>query len=363
MNLFDPEKPFDLPNLPPKAINFESPKYFKRLIKARAELAELKGYSEGLPNPLLMLSPAVIKDALASSEIENIVTTMLEVLQNQVIEESEQRQPDKEVLRYREAILFGFSEMKQGIPISTRLIRGIQSKLLVSHGEYRKGQNKLHNPRTKEVIYTPPSAEKISGLITNLENFINSSDVDMDPLIKNALVHYQFEAIHPFGDGNGRTGRILMVLYLIQEKLLDFPILFISGYLNKNKPDYYTSLLKITQEGDWEDFVLLILDAFYYQAKETKELLFKIKTLYFEFKDKMKVKLPKIYSIELVDRLFAYPIVTPVHLGRELGVHYTTASRYLKALKKESFLKDAMIGKYHMFMNSELIDVLYNKEG
>lgn len=359
MSSFDPNAPFILPFLPPAGINFDSPKFSKILIKARAELAELKGYSEGLPNPLLLLSPAVIKDALASSEIENIVTTMLDVLQNQVIEESEQRPPDKEVLRYREAMLFGFEEMRKGMPISTRLIQGIQKKLLVSYGDYRKSQNHLHNPRTKEVIYTPPSADKIPQLITNLENFINSPNEDLDPLIKNALAHYQFEAIHPFGDGNGRTGRILMVLYLIQEKLLQYPILFISGYINSNKPEYYTKLLKITREGDWEDFVLFILDAFYYQAKETKNLMFRIKTLYFDYKSDIKLRLPKIYSTELVDKLFAYPVVTPVHLGKELNVHYTTASRYLKSLEKEGFLKGVMMGKYHMFMNNKLIKILH----
>lgn len=359
MSFFDPNVPFNLPNLPPVGINFDSPKFLKILIKARAELAELKGYSEGLPNPLLLLSPAVIKDAVASSEIENIVTTMLDVLQNQVIEESERRQPDKEVLRYREAVLFGFEEMRKGLPISTRLIQGIQKKLLMSHGDYRKSQNTLHNPRTKEVIYTPPSADKITQLITNLEYFINTVNEDLDPLIKNALVHYQFEAIHPFGDGNGRTGRILMVLYLIQEKLLQYPILFISGYINNNKSEYYTKLLEVTRNGNFEDFILFILDAFYYQAKETKELMFKIKTLYFSYKSKIKEKLPKTYSTELVDKLFAYPVVTPVYLSRVLKVHYTTASRYLKSLQKAGFLKGVVVGKYHMFMNSELINILY----
>lgn len=356
---FNPNIPFDLPILPPVGVNFYSPKFSKILIKARAELAELKGYSEGIPNPLLLLSPAVIKDAVASSEIENIVTTMLDVLQNQVIDEADRRQPDKEVLRYREAVLFGFNEMQKGIPISTRLIKGIQRKLLLSDGDFRKSQNNLHNPRTKEVIFTPPSAEKIPNLITNLEKFINNVYEDLDPLIKNALVHYQFEAIHPFGDGNGRTGRILMVLYLIQEKLLQYPILFISGYINNNKSDYYTNLLKVSREGNWEDFVLFILDAFYYQAKETKELMLKIKTLYFEYKNRVKIKLPKIYSTELIDKLFAFPVLTPVHLGKELGVHYTTSSRYLKALQKAGFLKDLVVGKYHMYMNSDLITILH----
>jgi Fic family protein len=364
MSVFDPKKPYNLELLPPKGIDFNSPKFTKLLIKARTELAELKGYSEGLPNPLLLLSPAVIKDAVASSEIENIVTTMLEVLQNQVIEESEQRQPDKEVLRYREAILYGFDQIQKGIPISTRLIQGIQKKLLPEYksGEFRKSQNHLHNPSTKEVIFTPPSANNIPELISNLEDFLNNPKIEIDPLIKNALIHYQFEAIHPFGDGNGRTGRILMVLSLIQDKLLQYPILFISGFLNRNKTAYYKHLLDISSNHNWEDFILFTLEGFYEQAKETKEIMFEIKSAFFSFKRRIKEKLPKIYSTELIERLFAYPIVTPVHLGREIGVHYTTASRYLKALKKEGFLKDITVGKYHMYMNDELINILYNKD-
>ena len=362
--MFDPKTPFPLNALPPKGIDFDSPKFTKLLIKARAELAELKGYSEGLPNPLLLLSPAVIKDAVASSEIENIVTTMLDVLQNQIIEESEQRKPDKEVLRYREAVLYGFEELKKGMPISTRLIQGVHKKLLPdeAYGDYRSTQNQLHNPKTKEVVFTPPSADKIRGLISDLEKFINNTSLDIDPLIKNAIAHYQFEAIHPFGDGNGRTGRIMMVLFLIKENLLQYPILFISGYLNTNKPDYYKKLLEVSTKGHWDEFVLFILEGFYNQAKETKELMFQIKKLYFEFKAEIKNTLPKIYTTELIEKLFAYPIITPVRLGTELKVHYTTASRYLKTLKEAGFLKDMTSGKYHMFMNHRLINVLNKNE-
>jgi Fic family protein len=358
---FDPKIPFNLNGLPPIGVDFNSPKFTKLLIKARAELAELKGYSEGLPNPLLLLSPAVIKDAVASSEIENIVTTMFDVLQNQVIEESEQRKPDKEVLRYREAVLYGFDELKKGIPISTRLIQGIQKKLLPKYrtGEYRTTQNHLHNPQTKEIVFTPPIASKIPSLINNLEHFINNPKLDIDPLIKNAIAHYQFEIIHPFGDGNGRTGRILMVLSLIQEKLLEYPILFISGYLNRNKPTYYKRLLEVSTRQTWEEFILFILEGFYMQAKETKELMLDIKNMFFGFKRKLKNKLPKTYSTELVEKLFAYPVVTPVRLGKELGVHYTTASRYLKILKKNGFLKDLTAGKYHMYVNDELLNLLH----
>jgi len=360
---FDPLKPFELLTLPPAKVDLNSPKFTKLLIQARAEMAELKGYSEGLPNPLILLSPAVIKDALASSEIENIVTTMMDVLQNQVIEEDEQKAPDKEVLRYREAVMYAFNELKNGTPISTRLIQGIQGKLMPDYKMigFRKQQNRLHNPITKEVVYTPPEAQNISRLISDLENFANDDNSAVDPLIKNAILHYQFEAIHPFGDGNGRTGRILMVLMLVQDHLLEYPILFISGYLNRNKTEYYEKLLNVSSKGEWEQFIIFILEGFYVQAKETKELMLEIRNAFFEFKRNLKKELPKVYSTELVEKLFAYPVVTPVRLGRELGVHYTTASRYLKALKEKEFLENVEVGKYQMYLNSSLMDILYKR--
>ncbi|MFA6604314.1 MAG: Fic family protein [Patescibacteria group bacterium] len=354
---FNPKIPHNLDLLPP-TIDLNSPKYGKLLVKARAELAELKGYSVGLPNPLLLLSPAILKESVASSNIENIHTTVAEVLQQQLFPEAERRGADKEVLRYREAIMQGFVELDK-LPVSSRLIVDIARMLVPSAGGYRKTQNFIHNSVTNEIIYTPPPANEMSRLIGNLENFINDKGLDVDPLIKSAVAHYQFEAIHPFGDGNGRTGRILMVLYLVQEHLLHYPILYISGYINKHRPEYYRLLLEVTRAGRWEDFILFMLEGFYQQAKETKDTLFDMTTEFFQYKKETKEKLPNIYSSELVEQLFSHPVTNPAALGKALNVHYVTAGKYLKALATAGYLKESWHGKYHLYTNKRLLDVLH----
>jgi Fic family protein len=353
---YNPIYPFNLPLLPP-LISFESIEINKLLLKARTELAELKGCSLSLPNPRLLLSPAIIKESVASSNIENINTTVIEVLQNQLFPEIEQSKPDKEVLRYREAIDWGFDNIKK-YSMSTRLILGIQKKLIPeSHGEYRAHQNRIENSTTKQPIYTPPIASHIPRLMSNLENYLNN-EKKVDPLIKTIIGHYQFESIHPFNDGNGRVGRILMVLQLINDELLFFPILYISGFINKHRSDYYHLLRKITSDNKWLDFVAFMLDGFHQQAKETKNLILKIKVLYFEFKKNLKTNFRKIYSADLVDNLFSYPIITPVRLAKELGSHYTTTSRYLAQLSKAGVLQEAKMGKYHLFINKDLISLM-----
>jgi Fic family protein len=357
--MFDSKKPHNLVFLPPK-VSLGSAQFADILIKARSEIAELKGYSSGLPNPMLLLSPAIMKEALASSDIENVNTTMIDALQNELFEDSERRQPDKEVIHYREAIMSGFANIKNN-PISNRTILCIQENLVQDgRAGYRKTQNYIKNSATGETIYTPPIAAEIPNLISNLAQTINDQDFIVDPLVRIALVHYQFEAIHPFGDGNGRTGRILMVLELIQEELLDFPIIFISGYINKNRREYYRLLLNVTEQGDWDSFIRFILQGFYEQAKATKIVLEQIKTAYFDTKKQVKAKLPKIYSTELMETLFAFPVINPMRLGEKLNVHYTTASRYLHALTRAGFLKNRKIGKYQLFINTELINILHD---
>lgn len=358
---FNPKKPQKLELLPPK-VGFGTPEITKLLLAAHREIAELKGYSLGVPNPMLLLSPAVLKEALASSEIENIHTTMIEALQNELVEEKLRSKPDKEVLRYREAVMWGFEQVKDGFPISNRLILGIKKILIPGNEEgYRTQQNTIVNAKTGEIVYTPPVSSEIPGHISGLEKFLNASGEDIDPLIKNAIAHYQFEALHPFGDGNGRTGRILMVLFLVQEKLLHYPVLFISGYINRNKKEYYSKLLEVTKSGAWEAYVEFVLRGFYEQAKETKEMLFEIERAFLDFKAKVKAELPGIYTTELIEKLFAYPIINPVKLAKELDVHYVTASTYLKALVKSGFLTDMRAGKYHLFINERLIDLLHRR--
>ena len=348
--------PFNLPLLPPP-VTFDSQEINKLLLKARTELAELKGYSLSLPNPNLLLSPAIIRESVASSNIENINTTVVDVLRNQLFPETEQNKPDKEVLWYRDAVDWGFANVHK-VGISTRLTLGIQKKLIpTSYGQYRTQQNRIENSSTKEPLYTPPIASLIPSLIGNLENYLNNEE-NIDPLIKTIIGHYQFESIHPFDDGNGRTGRILMIMQLINDGLLIFPILYISGYINKNRSEYYQLLRKITTTGKWEDFVLFMLTGFQSQAEETKSTLLKIKILYFDFKKNLKTNFKKIYSADLVDNLFSFPIITPVKLAKELGSHYTTTSRYLITLAKAGILEEKRLGKYHLYINKQLLQVM-----
>lgn len=356
MHKFNSEKPYNLPLLPPKE-DFQDFEIYKLLISARAELGELKGYLISLPNPYLLLSPAVVRESIASSKIENIHTTIEDVFQQNLFPEMDRKEPNKEVLRYRNAILKGFNEMKK-IPISSRLIQIIHKELMKdkSHG-FRKIQNKIENFSNNEVIYTPPAPNLLPKLISNLEKFIHSNS-EIDPLIKAAITHYQFEAIHPFGDGNGRTGRILMVLQLVNYEVLNLPIIYISGYINKNKKEYYTVLNEVTTKRNWKAFIIFILKALNIQAKETKTVLFQIMNLYLKYKDRIKSEHRKIYSLDLVDTLFDAPILTPVSLGEKLGIHYTTASRYLIELKKTGIMKDMLIGRNHFYINNDLMNIL-----
>ena len=307
---------------------------------------------------MLLLSPAIIKESVASSEIENINTTVEKVLQQQLFPETEQKIENKEVIRYKDAIITGFEKLNK-IPISNRLILSIHKQLLQdrSHG-YRKNQNRIENTLTGEVLYTPPAATEIARLISNWEKYIHSVDENIDPLIKCAISHYQFEAIHPFSDGNGRTGRILMVLYLVQEQLLHYPILFISGYINRNRAEYYRLLKQVTEEGKWCEYIEYMLRGFYLQAKETKEQLLKVRDLLFQYKIDIKKKCPNIYSSDLAETLFSFPIITPVKLGSLMGIHYTTASRHLKQLTENKFLHHQPLGKYQLYINKKLLNIL-----
>jgi Fic family protein len=307
---------------------------------------------------MLLVSPAIIQESVASSEIEAIHTTVLDVLEGDLFPEIEQKQAEKEVLRYRNAMNWGFKNLKP-LTVSTRLILGIQSLLLSqSNQEYRKQQNKITNTKTRETIYTPPIASEIPRLIGNWENFVNNRTHELDPLVKSIICHYQFEAIHPFLDGNGRTGRILMILQLVNYEILSYPILYISAYLNDNRKEYYSLLREVSAQKKWSEYMLFMLRGFATQAKKTKETLIKIMDEHDRLKENCKTKMPAIYSADLIDHLFASPVTTPGRLAKMLDIHYSTASKYLHALKSQNILRDKKIGKYHVFYNPKLIDLL-----
>ncbi len=357
---YNKENPHELLLLSPE-IDFDSPKFKAVLLDARVALAELKGRSDAIPNPLLLLSPAILRESLASSEIEGIHTTILDVLQNQLFPEKDQRETDREVLRYRDAILWGYKHLKE-FPVASRLILGIQKRLVPAHhGEYRRLPNRIINDKTKETIYTPPTASEIPRLMSNWENYINNNEDGVDPLIKSIVAHYQFEAIHPFGDGNGRTGRMLMVLYLIKQDLLIWPVLYISGYINKYRSEYYDLLRQITEKGNWDDFIFFMLKGFHFQATATKDLLLKIMSLFEQMKAKVKKEHKKIYSADLIEVLFSFPIINPARLAEVMGIHYVTAGKYLSQLAKAGILGEGKYGKYRLFVNKELIKVIEKK--
>ena len=354
---FDPTYPHQLAPLPPKT-SIANTDFGDLLLKARVELAELKGACGQIPNPLLLIAPVVIRESVASSNIENINTTLADVLQWQLFPEAEQRQPDKEVLRYREAMNWGYNHIEK-FALSSRLITGIQARLIPDgNGQYRREQNQIANLASRESLYTPPIASDIPALIGNWENYVNAAEDSADPLIRAIIAHYQFEAIHPFRDGNGRTGRILMVLQLIQSGLLQFPVLYISGYINGHRAEYYRHLLAVTTDGKWHEFIEYMLNGFYVKAKETHEDLKKITLLFDQIKEHIKTGNKKLYSADLVETIFTYPIITPTKLAGEISIHYTTASKYLMQLVEMGILKEAVLGKYHLFANHKLLKIL-----
>ena len=354
--LFNPEYPFDLPSLPP-AVALDNPLLLRALLKARTELGELKGYSAAMPDPMLLLSPAIVREAVASSGIENIHTTVESALQQELFPEAERRDADKEVLRYGEAIRWGMGQL-QSLPISSRLIIGIQQRLLPDLASgFRTTPNRIVNSLTGLPVFTPPRASDIPRLLSNWEIFVNEPPEELDPLICCAIGHYQFEAIHPFGDGNGRTGRILMVLQLVQTDLLAQPTLFISGYINRNRAEYYRLLLGVSQAGEWLPFLLFMITGFQQQARETKDTLFAVVQQISAFKQQLRARQIRI-PLEVAEFVFAHPVATPVQMGRETGIHYKTASRYLAQLTAEGLLENKQVGRYQFYLNRPLLEIL-----
>lgn len=353
---FTPTRPFALPDLPP-TINFESIQFSRLVAKARTELGELKGYSAALPNPMLLLSPAILRESIASSAIENVNTTVEQALQQQLFPEAEQRPADKEVLRYGQAMRWGFRQLPT-LSLSSRLIVGIQQQLLPDgYAGYRTTPNQIINSATGQPVYTPPPAYDINRLLGNWENFVHMPEARIDSLIACAIAHYQFEAIHPFGDGNGRTGRILMVLYLVYHELLALPTLYLSGYINRNRPQYYRLLAQVSAAGEWEPFVLFMLEGFYQQARETKQTLVESVGLLQQFREVVRQNKRKIPQ-ELIEAVFVQPIVIPTQAARLLNVHYSTATKYLNQLADMGLLEASELGKYHLYSNQQLVALL-----
>lgn len=362
MTKFDHKVPYnDLPLLPPK-VDIETKQILRKTISAGRALAQLKGTLLNLPNPSLFLDTIYLQEAKASSEVENIITTNDELYKSLVADKKAENSATKEVLSYKEALWLGLEELKTKPFITTNLCVKIVQCIKQNSASIRVTPGTTLSNTQGEVIYTPPSGEKvIREKLANLEKFINE-DESSDPLIKMALMHYQFEAIHPFSDGNGRTGRILLLLYLKLSGLLDTPAIYLSEYIIKHKAGYYKHLRGVTENNEWEPYILYMLDMIEETSKKGLERLDKITTAIDKTAIEIKTKLPKVYSKDLVEILFRLPYTKRQHLIDENIGNLKTVGNYLIALEENGFLKSEKVGKEKLYLNQKLLEILENKE-
>ncbi|MDO9576828.1 MAG: Fic/DOC family N-terminal domain-containing protein [Candidatus Cloacimonadales bacterium] len=360
--IIDPDKAYnDLPNIPPQDIKLNDDLYVQ-LIKSHKVLAELKGYSELLPNKNIILNSITLEEAKDSSEIENIITTHDELYKAIALKRKSHNPAIKEVLNYRRALFLGMELIKEKGIFTTNMIIAIQQEIEENEAGLRKlPGTKLMNDLTGEIRYTPPDDQDvIKSLMRNLEEFINIENERLDPLIRLAIIHYQFEAIHPFYDGNGRTGRIINVLYLILEGLLNEPFLYLSSYIIRHKPKYYSLLHNITYKGEWEPWLMFMLQAIETTAKETLTMSENIIKLFDATSVIIKNEFNKIYTKELVEVLFSNVYCKISDLVDNGIASRNIASNYLKMLETKGILKSVKIGREVIYINEKLFELFKN---
>ncbi|MBK5251599.1 MAG: Fic family protein [Peptostreptococcaceae bacterium] len=344
--------------LPPNS-DIETNKILKQLSKTNRLLAELKGFSDTIPNKNILINVILINEAKDSSEIENIVTTHDEIYRA-MSQYSSGSAAAKEVISYREALWYGFDFIKKHEVITTNMIIDLQSIVEGNDAGIRKLPGTvLKNDMTGEIVYTPPIGEVvIRELLSNLENYINDDEIIVDPLIKLAVIHYQFESIHPFYDANGRTGRIINILYLVLKDLIESPILYLSKYINENKLEYYRLLHEVRTKENWEDWIIYILKGIEETSNETLRIVRRINEEVQLMTDEIKQNLPKLYSKELIDLLFFEFYTKTIFIQKGLSVSRKTAVTYLNILEKEGILVSEKIGKERIYLNKRLFDIV-----
>jgi Fic family protein len=348
----------------PLQIEVETKIVLRKLAAAHQRLAEFKGVITSIPNQNILLETLTLREAKESSAIENIISTFAEVYQSSIYSNLFTSLEAKEVHLYAEALKQGFNLIQSSGLLTNNHILKIQSVIEQNNAGFRKVPGtKLLNEKTGEVVYMPPQdALEIESLMQNLEEFINNDDLaDLDPLIKMAIIHHQFETIHPFYDGNGRTGRIINILYLVNKKLLDIPVLYLSKYIIRKKSDYYEQLQKVRETGNWEPWILFILDGIENTAKEGVLLINAIHQAMQKYKHEIKAKLPKLYSQDLLNNLFKYPYTKIEFIERDLSVSRSTAIRYLEELVKNDFLEKQKWGRESFYVNKLLFELLSQK--
>ena len=363
MTDFNPELPYNtLPDLPPAGAQIETTEVLKKCIKARVALAELKQAAELIPNSAVLVNAIPLLEARASSEIENIVTTTDKLFEFADINEDRADAATKEALRYRTALYEGSKMVQRGM-LTTDMAIQVCSTIKGQELDIRsESGTRLKNRATGKVIYTPPEGQKLlQAKLDNWADFMHRR-TEFDPLVRLAVQHYQFEAIHPFADGNGRTGRILNILFLVQHGLLNSPILYLSRYIISHKAAYYRLLQNVTSEQEWIPWIMFILEGVEDTCSWTTDKIKAIRELMEHTAEYVQAKLPKIYTWELVELLFKQPYCRINNLVSSGVAKRQTASVYLKQLCDAGILKEIKSGRENIFVHPKYIELLTGEE-
>jgi Fic family protein len=361
VNEFDPKQPYLVPPLSITQLR-EAEKFVeKELLKARVAIAKLDGFMSGVPSSQnALMSPIYLKEAVESSEIENINTTLLEVLQQSISPKASGGRSSNSqlVVNYFFAMRWGTENVTK-VGLSSRLIKGLHMHLLPSENEdYRRLPVVIGDGRGA-IRYTPPQAQHIPSLLSDWEKTVNNETID--PLVLAAAAHYQFEAIHPFEDGNGRTGRMLLTLHLVHAGLLKNPAVHISQYINHDKGTYYQLLRGVTEKGELKQFIQYLIKGFTKQAQHSYKLMSRLNALRNKTKRAIRSEFPHLYSAELIEAIFLNPVQSPVRSAEDLGVHYVTASKYLQKLAASGYLKQQKNGRHTFYINTSMLDMIEEK--
>lgn len=357
---------YKIPTLP-LDFDIETKEVLKQLSKSRSALAELKGYARVIPNEAILISTLTLQEAKDSSAVENIVTTHDELYKADLnVKDYLVSASAKEVLNYREAIQTGFRLVREKGLLTNGILKQIQECLEGNKAGFRTTMGTTLKDNLGNIIYTPPQdADTINHLMTNLERFINDAEMaDLDPLIKISIVHHQFESIHPFYDGNGRTGRILIILYLVANGLLDLPILYLSRYITHHKGEYYHLLQAIREKEDnaeeWRRWILFILKGIEETSLNTIEMIKQIDRMMREFKNVLRPLFGKQYKHELLNNLFFHPYTKIEFIQRDMQVARNTASKYLDLIVEAGLVEKVKVGKSNYYFNTRLIELFLN---
>ncbi|MBR5644138.1 MAG: Fic family protein [Salinivirgaceae bacterium] len=351
-----------IPDLPLE-IDVETKAVLRQLSLSHRKLAELKGVALTIPNENILINTLILQEAKDSSAVENIVTTHDDLYKAELnMKNYDVSAATKEVQNYAEALKYGFQLIRKNKVLTLNSIKSIQQRLEKNTAGFRSVPGTTLQNQIGDVVYTPPQDKAlIEKLMNNLQQFINDETMSsLDPLIKMSIIHHQFESIHPFYDGNGRTGRIINVLYLVINDLLDLPILYLSRYIITNKAEYYRLIQAVRDEGKWEEWILFILKGVEETAGQTITLVKEISKLMLDYKFKVRDILKKAYSHELLNNLFSHPYTKIEYVMEDTGVIRLTATKYLNKLVAAGLLYKVKHGKYNYYLNIPLIELLSN---